>query len=399
MHGHDGLDDTTSPTSPVLRWITGAMALAVVAVVVGGFLLWPSSEGREEVRRTAEEIGLASDRIPAEIVVIEDAPCSYASTTAPQECRTFVAEPTDGPMAGAFVTLPEFNLTFDASLPDLEVGDRVILGYEASTDFWFYADRERRAPLVALAALFAVVVVVLGRMRGVRALVAMAGTLFVFASFIAPSVLDGNDPVAVAVVAAGAIALLGIPLTHGFNATTVVALAATLGALALTLGLSAGFFEVAAFTGYATEESTIIPFLTTGIDMGALLLGGAVIGALGALDDITVTQVATVAELHRRSPALGFRDLWQSGLRVGREHIASTVNTLLLAYAGAGIPIILLFAVSDQPLGIVLNSELIAVEIARTLCGSIGLVAATPLATALAAAVLVGGPGTEPADR
>ncbi|NND85401.1 MAG: YibE/F family protein, partial [Acidimicrobiia bacterium] len=120
-------------------------------------------------------------------------------------------------------------------------------------------------------------------------------------------------------------------------------------------------------------------------------------GALGALDDITVTQVATVAEVHRRSPELGFAELMQSGLRVGREHIASTVNTLLLAYTGAGIPILLLFAVADQPLGIVLNSELIAVEIARTLTGSMGLVAATPLATALAAAVLVGRPRT--ADR
>ncbi len=399
MHDHEELDRRTGRGSPVLRWITAAVGVAVAAVLVGGFLLWPTSQGRDEALETAAALGLASDRIVAEIVVIEDGQCSYASEENPQECRTFVAEPSEGPAEGAFVELPEFNLRFDTSLPSLEVGDRVILGYEPSTDFWFYADRERRAPLVMLAVVFAAVVVALGRMRGVRALVAMAGTLAVLAAFIAPSVLEGNNPLAVAVVAAGAIALLGLPLTHGFNATTTVALAATMGALALTLGLSAAFFELAAFTGYATEESTIIPFLATGIDMRGLLLGGAVIGALGALDDITVTQVATVAEVHRRSPSLGFRELLGSGLRVGREHIASTVNTLLLAYAGAGIPVILLFAVSDQPLGIILNSELISVEIARTLCGSIGLVAATPLATALAAGVLVGGPKEAPADR
>ncbi|NND85062.1 MAG: YibE/F family protein, partial [Acidimicrobiia bacterium] len=387
MHSHEAFEPT--PDSPILRAIQIGVAGCLVAVLIGAIVLWPTAEGRENARETAAALGLASERIAAEIVVVEDGPCSYATADNPQTCRTFVAEPSEGDADGTLVPLPEFNLDFDTSLPDLEVGDRVILGYEPSTDFWFYADRERRGALVGLALLFVVVVVALGRMRGARALLAMAGTLAVFAAFIAPSVLEGNDPVAVAVVAAGAIAVLGLPLTHGFNATTTVALAATLAALGLTLGLSAAFFEIAAFTGYASEESTIIPFLTEGIDMGALLLGGAIIGALGALDDITVTQVATVAEVHRRSPELGFAELMQSGLRVGREHIASTVNTLLLAYTGAGIPILLLFAVADQPLGIVLNSELIAVEIARTLTGSMGLVAATPLATALAAAVLV----------
>jgi uncharacterized membrane protein len=390
MHDHEALNAASH--SPVLRAITIAVGLCLAAVLIGAVLLWPTAEGRESARETAAALGLASERIAAEIVVIEDGPCSYASEDNPQECRLFVAEPSEGEAEGTLVPLPEFNLEFDTSLPDLEVGDRVILGYEPSTDFWFYADRERRGALIGLTILFVIVVIALGRMRGARALLAMAGTLAVFAAFIAPSVLEGNDPVAVAVVAAGAIAVLGLPLTHGFGPTTTVALAATLAALGLTLGLSAAFFEIAAFTGYATEESMVIPFLTEGIDMGALLLGGAVIGALGALDDITVTQVATVAEVHRRSPGLGFSELVQSGLRVGREHIASTVNTLLLAYAGAGIPILLLFAVADQPLGIVLNSELIAVEVARTLTGSMGLVAATPLATALAAAVLVGQP-------
>ncbi|MCP3993597.1 MAG: YibE/F family protein, partial [bacterium] len=146
--------------------------------------------------------------------------------------------------------------------------------------------------------------------------------------------------------------------------------------------------DVANFSGLATEEGLTLP-LVADINLSSLLLGGAVIGTLGALDDVTVTQVATVAELHHRNSRLTVAELITSGIRVGREHIASTVNTLLLAYAGASMPLLLVFAASDQPLGVVANSEIVAVEIVRTLCGSIGLVAAVPITT-LMAAVLVG---------
>ena len=138
----------------------------------------------------------------------------------------------------------------------------------------------------------------------------------------------------------------------------------------------------------ATEEGLALPIIAEGLDLSSLLLGGAVIGTLGALDGATVTQVATVAEVRHRNPDLSRAQLVSSGIRVGREHIASTVNTLLLAYVGASMPLLLLFAVSEQSLDIIANSELIAVEIARTLCGSIGLVAAVPLTTVLAALVV-----------
>ena len=148
------------------------------------------------------------------------------------------------------------------------------------------------------------------------------------------------------------------------------------------------FFDIANFSGLATEEGLTLPLLAD-VNLSSLLLGGAVIGTLGALDDVTVTQVATVAELRHRNRNLTVAELIVSGIRVGREHIASTVNTLLLAYAGASMPLLLVFAASDQSLGVVANSEIVAVEIVRTLCGSIGLVAAVPVTT-LMAAVLVG---------
>ena len=374
-----------------LRLVLVGVVAAAVATIVAVVVLWPSGQGRRDAIANAEEIGLATDRFSATVEQVTDQPCSYSTTDDPQDCRVLALVVHEGPDPGSTVVLPEFNLQFDRSGPNLSVGDKVILGYEESTDFYFFADRDRRTTLVVLAALFAVFVVALGRFRGALALLAMGTTLVVLVAFVAPSVLDGNDPLLVAVVAASAIAFISLYLTHGFSPTTTVALAGTLAALGLTLGLSWVFFELSVFTGLATEEALILPFIAESLDVRGLLLGGAIIGALGALDDVTVTQVATVAELRHRRPDLSTGELVTSGIRVGREHIASTVNTLLLAYAGASMPLLLLFAVADQPLAMVANSELLAVEIVRTLCGSIGLVAAVPITTTLAAVVVNSG--------
>lgn len=399
-HGHgDGLPGgwATWARDRVLRLVLVGVGIAAAATVVALVALWPDGEGRAAATANADEFGLVTDRLPATVQSVLDQPCSYSSPDDPQDCRTVTVIVHEGPEAGALVSLPEMNLTFDRSTPDLAIGDRVILGYEESTNFYFYFDRDRRTSLLWLAGLFAVVVIAFGRTRGVLALLAMITTLVVLVAFVAPSVLDGNDPLLVAVTAASAIAFVSLYLTHGLTPTTTVALAGTLAALGLTLALSWIFFALAHFTGLATEEALILPFVAENVDVSALLLGGAVIGALGALDDVTVTQVSTVAELRRRRPDLPTSELVASGIRVGRDHIASTVNTLLLAYAGASLPLVLLFAISNQSLAMVANSELIAVEIVRTLCGSVGLVAAVPITTALAAAVLR--PRTESTHR
>ena len=367
---------------------------AAVATGLGTLALWPTEEGVTSATESAAEIGLATERYGATVQEVRDGPCSYSSDNNPRNCRHVTAVLDEGPAVGSAIALTEFDLGFAATAPRLTVEQKIILGYEPSTDFYFYADADRRTPLAWLSALFAVFVIALGRRRGVLALVGMAGTVAVLVAFVAPSILDGNDPLLVAVVAASAIAFVSLYLIHGFNSTTTVALAGTLSALGLTLALSWAFFELSHFTGLASEEALTLPFITGGIDLTSLILGGAVLGALGALDDITVTQAALVAELHYRNPGLGTRQLVASGVRVGREHIASTVNTLLLAYAGASFPLLMLLAVSDQSMVMVANSELIAVEIVRTLCGSIGLVAAVPITTLLAA--LVADPSPRP---
>ncbi len=389
-HGLEGSWDVWLGV-PSLRLILGAVILTGFLTVVGLFVLWPDGDGLSSTIAEAEQFGFVTDEFDATVDSVREGRCSYSTEENPQDCREFSFIVHEGPDAGGIVLLPEFNLTFGLRAPDLQVGDQVKLGYEPSTFFYFYADRNRETTLVVLALLFAVVVIALGRKRGVLALLAMVMTVAVLVLFIAPSVLDGNDPVLVAVVAGAAIAFVSLYLTHGFTPTTTVALAGTLASLALTLAISAVFFAFARFSGLATEEGLTLP-LVADINLSSLLLGGAVIGALGALDDVTVTQVATVAELHHRNPRLTIPELITSGIRVGREHIASAVNTLLLAYAGASMPLLLVFAAADQPLGTVANSEIVALEIVRTLCGSIGLVAAVPVTT-LMAAVLVGTSG------
>ena len=372
---------------PGLRWVLAVVVAAAVATGFGVVTLWPTEAGIEAATASADEIGLVTDRYGATVEEIRDGPCSYSSAESPYDCRQVTVVLDEGPGRGLPVALPEFDLAFTATTPSLRVGQKVIIGYEPSTDFYFYADADRRTPLAWLTALFAVFVIALGRRRGVLALVGMAGTLAVLLAFMAPSILDGNDPLLVSVVAASGIAFVSLYLVHGFNPITTVAVAGTLSSLGLTLGLSWAFFEWAVFTGLASEEGLVLPLIAGGLDVSSLILGGAVIGALGALDDITVTQAALVAELRYRNPGLGVYELVLSGIRVGREHIASTVNTLLLAYAGAAIPLLMLFVVSDQSLVMVANSELVAVVIVRTLCGSIGLVAAVPITTILAALV------------
>ncbi len=362
-----------------LAWVPIALG---IAVVIGLIALWPSSD----LEVDSELIGLSSQVYRAEVQRTIEGSCSYAPDST---CTLVVFELLEGPTPGSAATQEFEELP---STPAFEVGETVVLNYLPTADPAFqyqYADRERRGLLIGLTALFAAAVIWLGRMRGFAALIGLGLSVVVLIAFIVPAILDGADPVLIATVGAVAIAMASLYLAHGFTALTHVALLGATGALAVTIALSAVMTNVARFSGLAGEESLYLT-LFGGIDVAGLLLAGIVLGALGALDDVTVTQASTVWELRRANPSLGVRDLTAAGLRVGRDHIASTVNTLLLAYAGASIPLLLLFALSRQPLATVANSEVVAVEIVRTLVGSIGLVTAVPITTWLAARTVAG---------
>jgi uncharacterized membrane protein len=366
----------------------------VVATVVGLIALWPD----EASPRDPVSVGAPDDLIDAEVIDLRRGVCAETPPEAGLQCTRPVVRPLEGPDEGERVELLE--QPEGPGSPRLEEGETVVLSYEADAEVTFrytFSDRERRTPLYILAALFAVAVVALGRWQGLRALLALAFTLAVLIIFVLPAMLEGASPLLVALVGASTIALVGLYVAHGPGTRTTVAVIGTLTSLALVGVLGAVFVAAARFSGLASEEASYLQIAAGQVDLEGLLLGGVVIGALGVLDDVTVTQVSAVWELRKANPEYAFDRLYRAGLQVGRDHITSTVNTLVLAYAGASLPLFLLFTETDQHLVDVLNGEVVAVEVVRTLVGSLGLVASVPITTALAAlAARRGRAATEP---
>ena len=358
----------------------GAVVLVIaVLVVVGLVVLWP----RTPVDIDLTTFGFAEDVVSAEVVASESMGCGYDPSS---DCRVTQFQITD-PASVDAGEIVDFELPEEPGQPVFEAGDRVFLyavDDGAGGTNYQYADRDRRILLGVVALVFAVAVVVLGRWRGVAALVGLALSLGLLVGFILPAILAGTDAVLAALVGGGAIALISLYLAHGYTPMTHVATLGVVFALLLTTGLSWIVVKLAEFTGLVEEEAFYLLSISD-FDLNGLLLAGIVLGAIGALDDVTVTQASAVWEVRKADPTMNAADLYQAGIRVGRDHIVSTVNTLLLAYAGASLPLLMLFTLAAQPLGVVASNEVIAVEIVRTLVGSIGLVAAVPATTWLGA--------------
>jgi uncharacterized membrane protein len=268
------------------------------------------------------------------------------------------------------------------------VGDDVVVTFTQTGDgnpsFVAVQDRWRLPQLGWLVLVFALAVVVAGGWRGLRALLALALTIAIVIKILVPLLIQGVPPVPVAVVLATAITILTIGLTEGFTRASVAAILGTAGALAFTALLAA---VTIAASGFSNAVGQDLVFLQTapgvGLDLRGLLLAAFMLGAIGVIDDVTVTQAAAVEELVTHAGLRG-RELYASAFNVGRSHIAATVNTLFLAYLGASLPLIVLFAVSQQPTGLILNGEVVAIEIVRTLVGSLGIVVAVPFTTLIA---------------
>lgn len=425
-HSHGTAEGGGAASTRTRLVLALALAPFVLATAVGLVVLWPATTS------AAPLVGASpDDLVRAEVIATEQGPCAGTPEEAGVDCTSPTVRllegtgdvtrttcpaldasggctveertvTTPGVPAGEVVALPEQSDVGSAAR--LSVGEKIVLGYFASAGEGFqfsFADLERRRPLAVLAGIFAVSVVALGRWKGVRALVGLGISLGVLGVFVLPAVLGGGNPLAVALVGSSAIALSALYLAHGFSARTTTAVLGTLLSLALVGVLAAVFVDLARFTGLANEESTILQVFAAQVDLRGLLLGGIVIGALGVLDDVTVTQVSAVWELKVANPDYGVRDLYGAAVRIGRDHIASTVNTLVLAYAGASLPLMLLFTQADQSLVDVLNGEAVAIEVVRTLAGSIGLVAAVPFTTGVAALVVARDPvvaAATPAD-
>ncbi|MGD9892406.1 MAG: YibE/F family protein [Dehalococcoidia bacterium] len=309
---------------------------------------------------------------------------------------------TSGSIDGTVLDVEERAVGPTNYLREFRPGDEVLITYTRNpngTDLAFVAEYVRTPQLAWLALIFAVTLGLVGGFQGLRSLLGMAISFVVILRFIVPHILNGANPVLISVVGALFVLIVTLYLSHGFNAKTTAALAGTVVALLLTGVLGQTFIAWTRLTGLASEEVTFLSNQTgVSLSFEGLLLGGLIIATLGVLDDVAVSQSSVVFELRSANPSLGAAELIRRAMRIGRDHIASTVNTLFLAYAGSSLPLLLLLSTQPEPLGVLLNRERITVELVSALVGSLGLIAAVPLTTAAAAfAVTRGWAGTPPA--
>jgi uncharacterized membrane protein len=356
------------------RIITAILVPAAVATLIAMIVMWPA---RPETAPAAN----AGERALGTVTAVTEQACDG------QVCGTATVRLTEGPGVG---TLQTVDLPQGPGAPRLRAGDDVVLLYYPDAvpggRSYTVIDQQRSRPMIGLVALAVAVILAFGRWRGLSSLAGLAVSFAVLLLFVIPAILDGSPPLLVAVVGAAAIMFAALYLTHGVSVHISVAVAGTLASLVLTGLLGAAFTSLMRLTGVGGEESAYLTAVQGTIDPRGLLLAGIVIGALGVLDDVTVTQAVTVAEM----AAGGRRSRWElyrSAVRVGRAHVGSAVNTIVLAYAGATLPLLLLIAAGSGPLGQVLTSEFLAQEILRSAVGTIGLVASVPITTALAALV------------
>ncbi len=379
-------EDPASATRPLLV-ARGLLVLLALATVVGMAWMWP---GERSVAPGAVE---RPPTLPAAVTEVREAPCPAGI-----DSTCIVLDATVGAGTYEGETFPITYAGTDVStIP--RVGDRIRV-YESEVPPEamdaageeippvFFADFDRRIPLGALFAFFAIVVVAVSRWQGLRSLVGL-GLSFVFVvTFTIPAMLAGSSPIVIALITAVAVMFLTLTLTHGVGPTMTCAALGSVGALVVTVGVAVLVSESARLTGLVSDEALYLQAQDTQISLLGLLLAGIVIAALGVLDDVTVSQASTVAALRAASPELDRVQVMRRAFVVGRDHIAATVNTLVLAYAGSSLTVLLVFSVGGTSFLDAVNNEAVAAEIVAVLAGSLGLLAAMPLTTALAAWVV-----------
>jgi len=405
LHSHGA----AAPLSPfAARVVVAALTVIGLAVVIGAVVLWPSGTKAEiplpfqntqggsvtTERGQVTSTALADCGSPSagKVLTASPAPGVAGSGTCVQGLVTIVS----GPNTGAS-TMLEFSR--GPGQPNLAAGESVRvfrqLDPQGATSYGFY-DYERAWPLAAIAAVFAIVVVAVARWRGLRALIGIVVAFVVLVVFLLPALRDGAPAVPVALVASSAILFAVIYLAHGVSLRTSSALLGTLTSMLLATVLSWGAIELTHLTGLSDDRNNEVAAYLGNVSISGLLLAGFIIGSLGVLNDVTITQASAVFELAHVGHG-SRREIFLRGMRVGSDHIASTVYTLVLAYAGSSLPLLLLFSVANRSLTDVLTSEGVAIEIVRSAVGGIALTLAVPLTTAIATVLATPNPAPNPA--
>ena len=270
------------------------------------------------------------------------------------------------------------------SSPQYKTGDRLLISVTKvqGKRVASIIERDRTIPYLVLAALFVAVVIVIGRLQGSIAIIAMALSFVLLTTVTIPQIIEGVNPIVVSLLTGIIVVPLTFYLSHGFNQKTSLAIIATLISLGITGSLAAFFTQFTSLTGYASDEAAAVTFrFGEMLQLSNLVIAGMIISSMGILDDVTISQIGIVYSLSKAKPNMNTHQLFVEAMKLGRDHIASLVNTLVLIYVGAALPMFLLIYKSDVPLWVVIQREAVAEEIVRTLVSSIGIILAVPIAT------------------
>jgi uncharacterized membrane protein len=359
--------------------------VTLLLVLIAAFFLWPyfTQVDLPDVNMSSFGSETARARV---IEIIEEGDIDLGGII--QRYQIARVELLEGEYKGILMEMDYGKRQVLSNTVYLQPGDNILVTIGTRPDgvlVVYFVDFVRADSILWLAAIFVAVILTISRWKGLRSLLSMAFSLLVIIGYIIPHILAGEDPLWVSIV--GSMILLGVTLylTYGWNLKTHAAVVSMIFVLLITATLAGLFVIFTRLTGSGDENTLfLLQMLTTQINLRGLLLGGMIIGALGVLDDLVTTQASAVFELHRANESLGFRALFRSAMRIGQDHVAATVNTLVLAYAGAALPMLLLFSLGRGNYGLLINYQFIAEEIVRTLVGSLGLVTAVPLTTAIA---------------
>lgn len=291
----------------------------------------------------------------------------------------------DGPQKGQIVN-------FESDFPEIGKGDKVFLNHlvdVGGVEKYVITNINRTNQIYFFVALFVAVILFFGGKQGARSLLALVGSFLAIFYILIPAILAGWHPLLACILVASGILFAAIFFTHGFNRESIVAYAGTMFAVFITSLLATWAVYITKLSGFSEEASVYLNFNTGGsLNFSGLLLGAIIIGVLGVLDDIAVTQSAVVTELFDSNKNISRHEVYRRAMRVGKEHVGALVNTLVLAYTGTALPLLLLFSIYEYKFTTVINMEIFATEIIRTIIGSIGLVLTVPIVTLLAVVYL-----------
>lgn len=393
-HGHSGMPVTLSRTAT--RVVVVLLVAVAVASIVGAVALWPS-RADVEISDPTGVLGAAKGATESgEVVAQFTGDCGSAvigriygqppllTSAESSDCRQSIVRLSSGPDEGSWTVLEFVRVP---GQPEVSMGDNLRLVRHvdaAGAPRYAFDDFTRSTPLLFIVLLFAAAIIGIARWRGLRALIGLAVAFGVVALFTLPALLQGGPPLPIALVTGAAILYAVLYLAHGVNLRTSAALLGTLASMAVAAALSIPAIHFTHLTGLSDEQNVYVSAYIQNVSITGLLLAGFIIGALGVLNDVTITQAGAAFELAELDPAATRQDIFTAAMRVGRDHIASTVYTLVLAYAGGALPLLLIFTVADAPIVDILTGEAVAIEIVRACVGGIALALSVPLTTAIA---------------